>query len=123
MDRLQTINQARGFATQIKDRFDLTLECIRLFYRGETSPLSEVLDRYNDFFELFGDFKGYTDFFLLEDLIKESQVDFFLPFESFDETDPSPRSKYEYEVYMSNSLEFLERRNIRIQSWVGSIGS
>ncbi len=34
-----TINQARGVNSLIDDRFDLTLECIRLFYIGEESPL------------------------------------------------------------------------------------
>ena len=42
---LQTINQARGFSSQVRDRFDLTLECIRLFYIEEPSPLSDVPSR------------------------------------------------------------------------------
>lgn len=33
-----TINQARGVNKYIDDRFDLTLECIRLFYLGQPSP-------------------------------------------------------------------------------------
>lgn len=43
-----TINGARGCHPLIKDRFDLTLECIRRHYLCDTSPLSAVLDRYAD---------------------------------------------------------------------------
>lgn len=35
--RRMTINGARGFHPRIKDRFDLTLECIRRHYRDEWS--------------------------------------------------------------------------------------
>ena len=41
---------------QIADPFDLTLECIRRHYLGETSPLAETLRRYEQFFALFEDF-------------------------------------------------------------------
>ena len=44
----------------IRDRFDLTLECIRRHYLDEPSPLSATLARYADFFGLFGDFAGYV---------------------------------------------------------------
>jgi len=49
----QTINGARGCNGSIDDRFDLTLECIRRFYLGISSPLNDVLLRYQDFFGLF----------------------------------------------------------------------
>jgi len=39
-----TINQARGVNSLIDDRFDLTLECIRLFYMGLRSPLYDTLE-------------------------------------------------------------------------------
>ena len=39
------INQTRGFCSAIRDRWDLTLECIRRYYKGEDSPLKEVLDK------------------------------------------------------------------------------
>jgi hypothetical protein len=45
-----TINVARGFSRKIADRFDLTLECVRRHYLGQTSPLDETLARYRDFF-------------------------------------------------------------------------
>ena len=44
-----TINGARGLNRQIKDRFDLTLLCIKKFYEQKNSPLDEVLKRYGNF--------------------------------------------------------------------------
>jgi hypothetical protein len=62
IDQMQTINGARGCIGKIDDRFDLTLECIRRFYLGLTSPLHNVLSRYRAFFSLFGDFPGTLTF-------------------------------------------------------------
>lgn len=116
VDGFQTINQARGFSTAIKDRFDLTLECIRLFYLNEPSPLRDTFERYSDFFGLFGDFQGYVDFFLLQDLVENGEVKpFFLPFDLFGTTGPYPKSTDEYIIYMNNSIEFVKARNNRIR--------
>ena len=67
-----TINQARGVNRNISDRFDLTLECIRRFYLDEESVLLNTLNRYHDFFELFGDFKAYINFFMLQDFVDDN---------------------------------------------------
>jgi hypothetical protein len=72
IDGNHTINQARGVNALIDDRFDLTLECIRRFYLGESSPLYDTLLRYKNFFDLFDNFIGYIHFFLLEDLLNDS---------------------------------------------------
>ena len=69
-DGKMNINGARGTNSKINDRFDLTLECIRRYYIREESPLQEVLLRYSNFFELFENFKGYVDFFLLGNLLQ-----------------------------------------------------
>lgn len=53
-----TINSARAFLGRIKDRFDLTVECIRRYYLDQPSPLTDVLARYANFFGLFDDFAG-----------------------------------------------------------------
>ena len=49
-------------------------ECICLNYYVEINYqinlLGEVINRYNRFFRLFADLKGYCDFFLLQDLTK-----------------------------------------------------
>lgn len=71
VDGKQTINGRRGTHHQIKDRFDLTLECIRRHYTGEGSPLADTLDRYTGFFALFQDFAGYVNFFFLSDLVRD----------------------------------------------------
>ena len=38
--RKPTINVARGFHPKISDRMDLTVECVRRYYRREDSPLA-----------------------------------------------------------------------------------
>jgi hypothetical protein len=117
IDRKMTINSQRGCHPRIKDRFDLTVECIRLYYLGETSPLFETLDRYTDFFSLFGDFQGYVEFFLLQDLVTEGSaaVKFFTPFSGFVPW-PVPASADEYKVYMRNAQDFIDARNRRIRA-------
>lgn len=111
-----TINAARGCHPLIKDRFDLTVECVRRHYVGQESPLSAVLARYADFFRLFGDFRGYVEFFLLQDLVTEgaTAVRFFTPFSEFVSW-PVPSTIVEYKAYMQRALEFIEARNDRIR--------
>ena len=60
---------------------DLTLESIRRHYRGAWSPLADVLARYRDLFVAFEDFRGYVDFWLLQDMVTDdySTVRFFTP--------------------------------------------
>ena len=114
-----TINGARGFHPRIKDRFDLTVECIRRHYLDEPSPLSDVLARYADFFGLFGDFAGYVDFFHLQDLVNEdySAVKFFTPFEDFTGS-PLPGTLDAYLEYRQRAIEFIESRNRRIAAYI-----
>jgi hypothetical protein len=71
VNALNTMNQERGMNKKINDRFDLTLECIRRYYRNEDSPLMETIRRYDEYFALFSDFKGYCEYFLLQDLVKD----------------------------------------------------
>lgn len=122
IDNKMTINGARGFNRSIKDRFDLTLECIRRYYNNEDSPLIETLKRYSDFFDLFQNFKGYVDFFLLQDLIEHdySSINFFLPFQTFDQS-PLPKDIEEYQHYKRNLTDFITVRNQRIAKWSISV--
>lgn len=115
VDRKPTINGARGLHGKIKDRFDLTLECIRRHYQNQDSPLSAALARYADFFDLFGSFKGYVDFFLLQDLISGdgALIDFFLPFTGFDAS-PLPADVDEYRSYKDRLVAFVIARNKRV---------
>ena len=110
-----TINGARGMHPRIRDRMDRTLECIRRFYAGESSPLEEVLGRYADFFSLFETFPGYVSFFLLDDMVTTdcSAVRFFTPFSTFD-SPAVPADLVGYREYMRGSMAFVRARNRRI---------
>jgi len=110
-----TINGARGFNQKISDRFDLTLECIRRYYIGEASPLYNDLTRYDQFFRLFIDFKGYVNFFLLQDLLTDdySAIRFFTPFDNFNSS-PVPESIEGYKSFRERTTAFVESRNNRI---------
>lgn len=110
-----SMNQARGCSRKIADRWDLTLECIRRFYAGETSPLDTALQRSENFFKLFVDFKGYVDFFFLQDCVDEYyNVKFWLDTPLFI-SDPMPDSVESYKAWIEKELEFVEKRGKRIE--------
>jgi hypothetical protein len=114
VDRKNTINGARGMSLKIGDRMDLTLEAIRRHYVGEESPLTDVLDRYAEFFDLFVHFRGYVDFWLLNDMVDNLyQVKFCLPFDSF-RRNAAPVNVKEYLELKSTTVRFLESRTARI---------
>lgn len=123
VNRRMTLNGARGFHPSIADRFDLTLECIRRHYREERSPLAETLARYRDFFELFGDFTGYVDHFLLQDLVTgdRDRIRFFTGFDDF-KTAAVPRDVESYREYRRQSIDFVLARNRRIVDWCNRNG-
>ena len=113
-----TINQARGVNSLIDDRFDLTLECIRLFYLGQKSPLYDTLLRYKDFFDLFDNFIGYIQFFLLDDMLDENKkIKFYLPFDNF-KTRPTFSDISEYQLYKKRVINFINSRNKRIDNYM-----
>ena len=115
VDGKNTINGARGFHPLIKDRIDLTMECIRRYYNNETSPLTETLNRYANFFRLFNNFQGYIEFFLLQDLVTEdfSAIKFFMPFGDF-KTPAVPKTIDAYLSYKDLTIKFINERNQRI---------
>jgi hypothetical protein len=101
---------------------DLTLECVRLYYAGQPSPLNaydgDTLSRYSDYFDLFVDFKGFVDFWLLQDLVSSDyeRVEFLLPFESF--TQPAVPSDVDaWTRFAGASMIFCAARNARIHHW------
>ena len=112
-----TINGARGVNKKIRDRFDLTLECIRRYYIKEDSPLNETFERYKQFFNLFESFQGYVDFFLLQDLVTNdySSVKYLISFKSF-ENYPLPNDIEEYKQYKYNLSNFVLARNQRMKN-------
>lgn len=120
IDKKPTINQARGVNSLIDDRFDLTLECIRLFYLGKDNPLYSTFMRYKSFFDLFVDFNGYVQFFLLDDLLnKDGKVKFYLPFDGFNSS-PRFSNIEDYREYKKLVIEFVESRNKRIYEYAKS---
>ena len=111
-----SMNQMRGTIRQISDRWDFTLECIRRYYAGECSPLMDCIRSDSWFFDLFVDFKGYVDFFLLQDCVSSdySKVELWLDTELFAQ-DPFPKDVDEYMHWIDKSLDFVGRRNRRIK--------
>lgn len=121
IDGKATINGTRGLNPKIRDRFDLTLECVKRHYHGERSPLSDVFNRYTSFFQLFGSFEGYVDFFLLQDMVTDSgTISFALPFDGFDRN-PIPQDLSEYMTYRAAMVTFISGRNERILVESGKI--
>lgn len=112
------MNQLKGTNARIMDRWDLTLECIRRFYCGEDSPLSSVMERDRDFYELFVDFKGYVDFFFLQDCVTPdySSVVFWNDDCSLLNTLPLPKTAGEHLVWFEKNLEFVHKRAERMKN-------
>ncbi len=112
-----SINTARGFNnTSVSDRFDLTLYCIQKYYEGAESlddyGLDKVLDavrRNGEFFDKFLDFRGYVDFFLLQDAV-DGNYDTILYLDYLGK----PRSVGDYDRFLAMEMEFLRKRNRRI---------
>jgi len=115
---VRTMNGERGMNPLIADRFDLTLEAIRLHYLGHDNPLEKTISAYSSFFDLFVDFDGYVKFFLLEDLVDDGgAVKFFLPFEGFG-VGTLPTTVEQYRAYRDAAVAFIVARNARIETWV-----
>lgn len=125
VDGKMTINGSRGFNSKIADRFDLTLECIRLHYQRMENPLEVTFNSpvNSFFFSLFKDFQGYVDFFLLQDLvdIQYEKVSFFTQIEKPFEKSPIPETAAEYREYKRATLEFVRLRNQRIDGSNGRV--
>lgn len=109
------INQTRGCNLFIRDRWDLTLECIRRYYNNEQSPLYSTLVKNKDFFDLFVDFRGYVDFFFMQDCVSSdySSVIFWLGNGIFSKN-PFPSTVDEYIKWINSNVEFVRQRNERI---------
>ena len=117
---IQTINTIRGLNPKIKDRFDLTLECIKLYYFDKkNNPLYEILNLNFDFFNLFGKgedgFKNYIEFFFLDECLVDNKgnIKFFIE-EKFENPIPSNKKR---DLYLK-TIEFIENRNKKIEEKV-----
>jgi hypothetical protein len=76
-------------------------------------------DNYADFFELFGGFCDFVDFFHFQDLVTpgDDAVKYFLPFEGFKQSG-LPTTTEEYIAYRENVLDFISARGNRMADWV-----
>lgn len=126
--RPQSLNQRRGTAASIADRFDLTLECIRQHYLGRTdNPLADVLRLDAAYFRLFGEgpegFAGFVEFFHLQHLASPDSVrwlDGDTGREWNFDRPPLPQTIDAYRHYLDNVATFVAARNARIRDWCDS---
>lgn len=115
----KTLNIKRGISRYIRDRFDLTLECIRRYYdfSNRKSPLLDDIEKNRPFFDLFHDFRTYVDFFFLNDLVDDNyNVISFT--ECIDFEHAYPKDRDEYKMYLKHMMDFYISRNKRIGRWV-----
>ena len=64
---------------------------------------------------MFVDFRGYVDFFLLQDLVTDDYdtIRFFMPFDNF-EPPSIPKDLESYTEFRRRTIEFVTSRNCRI---------
>ncbi len=115
---VNSMNQRRGMDDKISDRWDLTLECIRRHYAREESPLTSIIESDNDFYDLFVDFKGYVDYFFLQDCVSDdySSVDIWCGDASFRKSG-LPETIDDYFEFIRKEHDFLDKRNERIKNY------
>lgn len=123
---MPTINTARGSNSNVQDRFDLTLECIKRYYENPKesqnkelyNPLFFVLDKDKEFFDMFGSFDQYTKFFCLDkSWVKNNQVLNLLDNESLDEynfTANTLLTENNWWTFYENIMSRLDARNCQI---------
>lgn len=74
-----------------------------------------MINKDKQFFDLFVDFKGYVNYFYLQDLVSEdySAINYFgKPDELI--ANPLPKTVDDYLQFIDNELVFVEARNARI---------
>ncbi len=123
--RKWSINQARGMERRISDRFDLTLDAIRLYFvritTRDANPIGDVLDAYGWFFDSFGKgaegFQAYVDYFFLNPMVTDGRV---VPMygDALDFGDALPRrSQSAYNDYIAAQRTAVSDRNELITRW------
>ena len=118
----QSVNQLRGW--RLRDRFDLTLECIRRHYTGEAHPLADVMTQNARFFGLFGSghtgFLRYVEFFHLQWLVVDGSVRWFDGSLATPDLDAPrlPATADRYRAYLDSVVEFTDDRTERIRTWL-----
>lgn len=116
---VRTLNQAKGMS--LNDRFDLYLLDLNNYYNsGETSKsMQPVFDYFSSWFDLFTDFKGYVNFFKLNDFVSDdyTQVINLLTGEYFDKgtkvtqgINLLPKDHDGYLAYAQNTVKIIKKR-------------
>ena len=82
------------------------------------SPLEDVISSDADFYRLFVDFKGYVDYFFLQDCVSEdyAKVKIWEGDSSFIRNG-LPDTIDGYMSYIDNEMRFLQNRNNRIKEF------
>ena len=71
---------------------------------------------YKEFFDLFIDFKGYVDFFYLQDCVStDYQSVIFWIGDGDLSKNPMPKTVDEYLLWIEKQLDFVSKRNKRIE--------
>lgn len=130
-----SINSMRGCNSKIRDRFDLTLECIRRYYQTkDDNPLFDVLKEDKDFFRMFGEgktgFEKYAEFFCLNGSWVENGKVLNLLYDDENENktgrnvktldewvfsqEPLPQDSDEWWTFYRNIMNRLDARNKQI---------
>lgn len=124
-----SINVKRCFNNYlIRDRFDLTLECIRRYYiylsdgTKLKNPLFDIFEFETNkkYFKMFSDFKGYVDFFFLNSLVDKNYnfVKLFIDNSDNFNNDALPKNKEEWWTLYEKQQIFLMQRNNDINNLV-----
>lgn len=135
---INSINTRRGNKNgSIKDRFDLTLECIRRayqyedFYKNDFNPLFGISGEEKEFFKMFGTFKNYIRFFCLDGWVNKTYTAVYdllsndekgilptdgwpekiLPFDYINEEEKIAK----WWIFYRNIMDRLEARNKQIE--------
>ena len=80
--------------------------------------MSNVIESDKECYDLFVDFKGYVDFFFLQDCVSEdySTVNIWCGDASFEKSG-LPETVDDYFQFIREEHEFLDKRNNRIQKY------
>ena len=131
---VSTVNTVRGKSGKIRDRFDLTLECIRRYYQTrDYNPLFDVLEenkmyfgKDEDFFDIFrkgkSGFENYARFFCLnESWVNNGKVLCLMnkdnkSLDTYDfSQEPLPKSTKQWWTFYRNIMDRLNARNKQIE--------
>lgn len=84
--------------------------------------MSDVLQDDKKFFDLFVDFKGYVDFFYLQDCVSSDYREVKMWLDEDFSYHPLPKTVDSYLGWINSNLDFVRNRNERIRKACQSQG-